>query len=479
MLLATGRHPEARALNSHLDVLKTSFRLVDNGSDLSTFRWDLVDPGEPIPLDGSIAQIASHVPNVVSAAVDADADADDEGEEDEINLRLSQPPRQPVRIGTDHDNAVEIGGLDSQVTPAKFLPGKTLAEPISGKRRPSRAISSGHGQTSHAGQQGQASLTSTRSANTRATQATPSTPSVVNSGSRSYSEPRAAATAADNSVSKKGRKSSVGTGSNSTTVERRSRNTPSRPSGLRQVQTATGGVDVVIPSRSPSHKPVSGKKRRRPSKTGEDPDDSPEPIYNVYKCEWKDCIAKLHNLPTLIKHVEKLHGKQNPHRTFDCLWGDCGEKVTVRNKSTGVERQKHQYLDFDNLDEWRKHMMDVHINRIAWKLGDGHVGGFSSGENDSDMTESYLFDSRGRIITPQATLGQSTQQRPGSQRVQHEGRMRTPEENAMHELEAEERRKKEIGPGIDRGGCRLTNTKRRMGFIDDDSFAGEVEADDE
>ncbi len=44
VLIATGRHQTQRALNAHLEGLKR-FRAVNNDSDLSTFRWDIVDPG--------------------------------------------------------------------------------------------------------------------------------------------------------------------------------------------------------------------------------------------------------------------------------------------------------------------------------------------------------------------------------------------------------------------------------------------------
>lgn len=44
VLIAAGRHPNMRPLNAHLDVLRKNLFVVGNGSDLSTFDWDLVDP---------------------------------------------------------------------------------------------------------------------------------------------------------------------------------------------------------------------------------------------------------------------------------------------------------------------------------------------------------------------------------------------------------------------------------------------------
>ncbi|GKZ19914.1 hypothetical protein AbraIFM66951_001209 [Aspergillus brasiliensis] len=47
VLIAAGRHPTEEALNHHLLRLRDIFVHVDTSSDLSTFRWDLVDPRGP------------------------------------------------------------------------------------------------------------------------------------------------------------------------------------------------------------------------------------------------------------------------------------------------------------------------------------------------------------------------------------------------------------------------------------------------
>lgn len=40
-----------------------------------------------------------------------------------------------------------------------------------------------------------------------------------------------------------------------------------------------------------------------------------------------------------------------------------------------------------------------------------------------------------------------------------------------------EKRKREIGPGVDRGGARLATPKRRQGFVDDEDFEEIVDID--
>ncbi len=60
VLLAVGKHPTMAPLNSHLDVLRDRFTAVNNDSDLSTFRWDLVDPGGPPPVQHTTVDEVSH-----------------------------------------------------------------------------------------------------------------------------------------------------------------------------------------------------------------------------------------------------------------------------------------------------------------------------------------------------------------------------------------------------------------------------------
>lgn len=47
ILISKGIHPTEKPLNWHLNGLRNNFRSVTANSDLSTFRWDLVDPGGP------------------------------------------------------------------------------------------------------------------------------------------------------------------------------------------------------------------------------------------------------------------------------------------------------------------------------------------------------------------------------------------------------------------------------------------------
>lgn len=85
ILVTSGKHPIMTPLNHHLELLRKRFRHVDNNSDLTTLRWDLIDPGGPAP----------------EAADDDLNDADDEGAAYETSLLPQQTQIPSAAIGDD------------------------------------------------------------------------------------------------------------------------------------------------------------------------------------------------------------------------------------------------------------------------------------------------------------------------------------------------------------------------------------------
>lgn len=80
VLIAAGRHPTMEPLNYHLDNLRKTFKHVNDTSDLDTFRWDLVDPGEPPKIAAESTQ--SFVSRDMGPGVEADGnEADDEDQD--------------------------------------------------------------------------------------------------------------------------------------------------------------------------------------------------------------------------------------------------------------------------------------------------------------------------------------------------------------------------------------------------------------
>lgn len=132
ILISTGKHPTQRSLNGHLVQLKERFTKVDNKSDLSTFRWDIVDPGgaavgsanmppyapnKPVPYPLPLTEVyhkkydpsrPSGLRNETSnfAIVIPDDNNDDEMDEDDkageptvpAPKRRGRPPRDPNAV---------------------------------------------------------------------------------------------------------------------------------------------------------------------------------------------------------------------------------------------------------------------------------------------------------------------------------------------------------------------------------------------
>ncbi len=101
ILLASGKHPTMAPLNYHLEILKKRFRFVDNNSDLSTFRWDLVDPGGPADA-GTSGEANDHDVN----------DADDEGaglEEASHRGQLLLREQRQIALTTNGNHDVMTG----------------------------------------------------------------------------------------------------------------------------------------------------------------------------------------------------------------------------------------------------------------------------------------------------------------------------------------------------------------------------------
>lgn len=141
--------------------------------------------------------------------------------------------------------------------------------------------------------------------------------------------------------------------------------TPAHPSGLRNAMTPTDGIAVVIQSRSPSvapSQPASTTPRRgRPSIHNNSPKKDPtpaKPSYSIFKCQWDNCPAKLHNLETLRKHVRKhKSGKTYEREGYPCLWRNCySDHASIPHLPDVNEGGQKERLRFQDEAKWDEHM---------------------------------------------------------------------------------------------------------------------------
>ena len=285
ILIAAGRHDTEPALNSHMEPLKERFPVVDNGTDLSTFKWNLVDPGGPPPpdLDYLYPELYEEEDGFTTVT------------EDEQDTH-STPAKLGSDVGSRLDSTLAESDLDqsprfqavnqnNQKTPTRVVrsskdsPSESMYSPppVAGVKRRGRP------------------------------------PGAKNKGPR-----------VDKGVKKGDRINQT----QSSATPRRGR--PPGPSKLRNaVSSENVAVSVSIPTKT--------------SNRSEE--------YSIFKCGNLGCSAELHNLDTLKRHVEKVHGDPNEDGDYECLW-------------------KHKEI-FGRKAEWANHIETQHLDPLAWKLGEG------------------------------------------------------------------------------------------------------------
>lgn len=332
VLLACGRHPSERNLNQHLDGLRTILPQITWESDLSTIRWDLIDPGRPPP---------GYFKDGVQALT-GDADDEEDDSDDDEARRVRAPP-----------SAIGEGGAQK----AQALP--EAINPFKQKRRgrpPRHSLPNGAGPV------------------------TPKRPS--NPVSMSQSAQRPASGAAG--VGYQAFRSATEYGPDGKPLPKKK----GRPIGWRKAihgspaaQSRPAMNGHTGPLRHQPSQPSS--LRNEPIRTNSR---SPGvanhiPQYRSYKCKWQNCQADLHNLETLQKHIYKVHRKETVHNTLECLWDDCGKEVTNYDPMTNMSIERHQPHSFDLESNWRNHIHKAHISPLSWQLGDGPTGGLSGKED--------------------------------------------------------------------------------------------------
>lgn len=435
VLLACGRHPSERQLNQHLDVLRTTLPNVTFDSDLSTIKWDLLDPGSAPP---------GYFKDSVQALTEDAEDEDDSEDED----KEARPRAQSNAIGGE--GGARVQALPEAINPFKpkkrgrpprhSFPNDT--SPATPKRPTSSASMSVSAPRSSAGSVGYSAFRSV-------TEHGPDGQPLPKKRGR----PVGWRKAIHGSASAQARPAVNGHGGPLNMHQ------PSQPSSLRNVNTGAN-EPIRIDSRSPS---IANR----------------VPRYQSYKCKWQNCTAELHNLETLKKHVFKVHRKETPQHTLECLWDDCGKEVTSFDLNTNLRIEKHTPHSFDLESKWRYHVQQRHFDPLSWELGDGPASGLS----DAYDSEAYLSDAQGRRVTPRITVNIESIERAASAAghlaSSSRGRGRpakiTQEQEAREAQERLVLQKKRVGgPGMDRGGATLVNDKRRRGFHDSDGIEDEL-----
>jgi hypothetical protein len=335
VLLATGRHPDMRPLNSHLNAMQKLLGdrggMLDqsgNKSDLATIKWDILDPDPPkkvsAPAKKQPDQEKNEGTNGIARTTELNGeDQGDADDEEDLSSVVKQKPVEGSMRGFAFDlrtNANASADASANNTPLALKVPKKRGRPKRSDTSAPNAIES-------------------PSVNSPIPNGTPgqmsgrpaSTPSgaVGYAAFRQYDEN-------GNEIKKKG-----------------------RPVGWRKnVHSREAAGLTPKKSMSAKSKPATARAESQLQ----------EPKYQVYKCKWEDCGAELHSLEVLKKHVTKIHGRPDTGDEYHCMWQGCGLDSS-----------------FNDISDWLGHVDKEHMQPVAWKLGDGPRGGLS-GE--------LLFDDR-------------------------------------------------------------------------------------
>ena len=480
ILLATGKHPSMAPLNEHLAGLRSHFRNVDFASDLSTFQWNVVDPGGPDPNDADDED--DHVPALAQPA---------------IQVALSAPGSEavgaapaPVAAPKRGRKRKTIGDVDSTKPPRGFgavgPAGQMAASSAPTSTPGSRDERSANIQTQSGGNGGASSMTAnvsthvgdlaTLDAGQSGTDWNIQTPrSMVNTAPKRRGRPSGSV---NRPKERDQEAQAIATPARNPTSGV-PHSTP-RPSSLRNEVTPAAtspGLAVVVPPPSADRagdKPLP--RRGRPRKSSPKTQQQSKPKYPTYDCRWKECPAKLHNLDILRRHALK-HADDYKQGPYPCLWEGCS--------MNGIKAETSEEHDapFSDLTSWKNHMNGVHFAVVAKRLGDG-----PRATPSSDVSDHYLSDSQGRKVTPIAdpqhgrpdlvslSAGRQTAK---AYHAAHDNDTEEDRANALYE--AHLRKRRAVGPGVLKTGATFVNDKKRqkLQVVEGDGTLGDAGSADE
>ena len=385
ILISSGRHPTEAPLNSHLDGLRDKFEKINFYTDLTTLRWDLIDPASK----GSEKKKSAAAALTHKKGEDVHVDrprADwitfqrpPAPPQNNSTRRRGRPPKYPgstaqqnppisvsvpISAGTSIENKNgqnSVSLRDEAFAPMEFTQAVQLtnSSPKSSSKAPASSGDRSSIISSFSFTPGQPS-----SKRDDSTLSSPSGFTAINSKSPIVRIPgrKGRPPGAKNRFPRPDKgipKSKPPAWQLSPQGIGEMQFTPQRTSALRNA-TSPSEFAVVVSSRSPSvsHQgdTTSQPFQRRASLKREDTSLLATPnAFGSYQCRWKDCPAELHDIETLHKHMRKHRARSEC--PLECQWDDCG----VYSGPPGRERESITRLSFGDTDSWDKHINESHL----------------------------------------------------------------------------------------------------------------------
>ncbi|KAG9248637.1 hypothetical protein BJ878DRAFT_487159 [Calycina marina] len=404
-----------KGLNSGLRGLMQAFSAVDENSDLSTIRWDLVDPPAP----------AAPPPILPGATVVNHGPPLSYGQQPPISAE-----EQPIMPPTSPNSSQSLQFYGSQPsrptnpTPARPSSLRQVSRPASPLSTP-QAVNFAHRQPFNATPSQNAlpskSFTKPRSRASCSNSAAPVTASkfMIEICSPSGS------VKSDSFAKQRGRPSkNIASPKNIAVPSAPAIKKRGRPFTVPEAAAATAAKAQATPDGTFVKKP--GRPAVNKASDMKDVKLTP-PKFHIWRCEWFGCNAELHNLETLRAHVLSIHTVARQDSSLTCLWKNCGrhpaeeldkmdvdcnvakkrpaikggdtlkypknyfktlknvrgplpadswseeseEDKTVANEQGIAADHTLERLVFKSLAEWSIHIEKVHLMPYAWHMGDG------------------------------------------------------------------------------------------------------------
>lgn len=423
ILLATNSHPTEKGLNFHLRRLRR-YEAVNDSSDLSTFRWDLVDPK---PVAGS--QQATNGQQFLAMPPTGPNNGYQQLPIHSSQLRHGTFPANVNAIPSRPNEQRQVSSNGSSTVISSAIPSRDGMD--------SRLSKLGDGHVPLPNTTGPIQPPKQSSTASTSRDGWPSDPGVSY-----YSSPRPKTTSTSK-IAVEIRSPAFQSVATSTAPKKRGRPIKSTEASLsvQPVPKKRGrpfrDPEAAAAATAKKARVAAGglpKKRGRPFKIPHDMDDIPlrDPKFLVFKCEWSGCSAELHNIEVLRLHLVTAHGKKIHSSALSCLWSRCGrssiekskkihddsmktreestnhpnprrEKVTVRlpkdyyetvkdvcrpldkhpiftkeSKPANTVAKTLQRFEFKNQQEWEAHLEEAHLFPYAWHMGDGPKGTLNS-----------------------------------------------------------------------------------------------------
>lgn len=371
ILIAVGKHPEMRPLNSHLELIKQKASSVNRRLNLSAINWSAVDPGLP----------ASRLKAV--KAINAEAQAN-------ITHKASTPSsmrRTRQRLKEAENNANHTSATNTKdVSPSQHDTISLKRKNYDGKSSSASIVQE---DTRQANSSGSTPLLPSNDAEFGTASIPPDNPNT--SKRKRLSVTPSPSPSSNINVPSGGNGLTFGgwesqqrkaqsNGSPRTKLHITS--TPARPSGLRNQilvdnsdeKRSPSTPSVVIEPRSPSSQVqysnpwIADMAARYVKKV---PPYDPGPSgHMVFKCEWDGCNASLHNFAALRKHMTMVHRGKGSGDLYHCLWTGCGRLVKSVDGNSDETLTKTPH-NFQSVGSWVLHVEQEHLAPIRFTLGLG------------------------------------------------------------------------------------------------------------